>query len=306
MKPFTPNSSKILGLFFFAVVAIGCAENEPNGPSRVCPACETRAGGETSDLGGELTPCGAVEGRLEIDASEAEQLGFDVGELRRRIERDVDAELRWEAWDLDLEFIVGDGGLDGTASDGSSDGSADEGSDGVDGVEPQITGRPASGYEEQTRVSASLSVTGYAYYRPDPAFCDGGTCSVPGSGLQVEEASCPVRLHVGFTVSLSTADGAIKATADGEAIKWREGFEEMIDSAAKEVVGHATADLSEVEGNMRLYPGTDGPYSGTLWIQLQFDEDTTHGFVWPVIEYSVFDERGDEALVLYQPVRGEW
>lgn len=265
--------------------AAGCKQGsagDPAEPPSVCPTCEPRAGGETSDFGGMPTPCGFVTRVVETDADAAKALGFDVTGLEQRIERDIDAPLRWEARRTE-------GGV------------------------------PATGYEQETRVEGSVTVTSYSHGRPDPEFCNGTTCSREGT-VDIDQATCPDRLLLAIEVDLHTLDGAIQGTVSGEAVQWRQGaqYEPMIGDAAQELLGHAYGNLRDVKGTLKLFPDEgmpwpaqhpNTPYSGVLVAQLDFTSDETHGFVWPEIWLGIVDERDNDRVdevVVYRPLEGKW
>jgi hypothetical protein len=275
-------------------LAVGCKEGAGGGPAEppsVCPTCEARVGGETSDFGGEWHPCEAVNGRVEVDAEEAQALGYDVAGLQQRVEREIDTPLRWDAQDTE-------------------------------------GGEPATGYEEETRVQASVVVTSYVHVRPDPEFCDGTLCNREGV-VDLQQAICAQRLHMMIDVEIKTLDGAIDAMASGEAVQWRaaEQYEQLSDgpaqelqgeSAARELHGHVYANLRDVTGTLGLFPdegeprlaqysgGTPAPYPGVLTVQLDFVDGATQGFIWPQISLAVVDEHGDDMTVHYRPLQGRW
>ena len=149
----------------------------------VCAECPVQAGGESSDYGGTPHPCTAFELRTELDRARAVELGFDVDELERRIERPIDASLRW------------------TPADPRGGGAA-------------------SGYRAETWILGSVQLSGgFTQVRPDPARCDGGACSDPELG----DWTCFDRLELSVEAELRTLDGAVDAVVSGSVLQGRPG-----------------------------------------------------------------------------------
>jgi hypothetical protein len=167
---------------FVAACQAGTAD-----PPSVCPGCEPRAGGETSDFGGEWAPCEYYSARRRIEASEANSLGYDAARLTAQIERRVDASLFWTA----------------TATK---------------------SGGPASGFDPETRVRVTPRVTSFTHVRIDPERCDGTTCRSEEVDTVVQ-AECRHRLEMGFEIQLHTEDGALSLHANGIAVQWAGGLE---------------------------------------------------------------------------------
>jgi len=269
------SRARALGMVLASVLALACEGGGPTAPGEIpllCPGCDPNAGGETTDFGMSFTECGALSAPVAVSEAEAVELGFDVASLQARMERPIDAELSWEA-DPYPSLSTG--------------------------------GKPASGYEDPTQVQAQVQVTRLAYHRPDPAHCVDGQCTLPdGDGTLIEQASCATFLMLHYDMQLSTLDGAVEASGEGEAAQWSEGFEDMVGNAAGELHGHAYIDLSDARGTLELDPDTDATYTGTLTVQLDFEDDMTHGYVTPTIRYTVIDENGDEEGKSYMPVQG--
>jgi len=272
------------------LVGLGGACQEQGTPSdppesSVCPACEPSAGGETSDFGGGTpTACGFVSKRAPIDAADAEALGYDLARVHELIGREIDAALSWTA-------------------------------------RPTEVGEPAQGYEARTRVRGRATAGAYEHWRPDPEFCDGTTCT--REDTSVEQATCPDFLWMELEVELETEDGAISVVASGEVVQWNDDprFEPMIGGdAGAYPIGHAYANLLDVDGMLRLFPppeafeGDPGPsatqaghpFAGTLTIGLEFKDDATHGLVSPSIRWEVVDEHGGNEVEDYEPLVGTW
>ncbi len=149
----------------------------------VCAECPVQAGGESSDYGGTPHPCMTFEVRTEVDRERAVELGFDVDQLERRIERPIDAALQWMPAD------------------------------------PR-GGSAAAGYLTETRISASVRPSDrFTHVGPDPARCDGSACSDPELG----EWTCAERLELGVEAELRTLDGAVNAVVSGSVLQGKPG-----------------------------------------------------------------------------------
>lgn len=144
------------------------------------------AGGET----GSFTPsaCGWVSAPAPIEADDAAALGFPVTQLVERLERDVDAPLRW------------------TTEQGTW---------------------TTSGHDRDTHVRAKFRAARFAHYRPSEQWCDETTCQ-RGDAEPVERASCgDDSLFYYLETQLQTADGAIDFAATCLGAIWRHQLEEF-------------------------------------------------------------------------------
>lgn len=255
--------------FFWPTLALalllGCGSAAGDDISSVCPDC-TALSGETTDF--SQTPCEAITVGIAVSDAEATALGFDVEAIRDRTTRHVDAPLHWQSQEV-----------------------------------PQ--GAPADGYEAETRVAIDVQPGAMTYFRPDPTHCPEGECSLPGDSMTFPADGCSTRLHIGFDIELSTADGAITASGSGETVRFTEGDGIPAEVAAM-LQGHASIDLTEVTGSLGLYPEANGPHAGTLSIELELlDAANTTGKVIPSIMYGGQDDNGLYRQ-LYSPLVGSW
>jgi hypothetical protein len=247
------------------LVLLAC-QGDPAASSSVCPGCEPVAGGETGDFGGSLTPCEYMSSRLAVSAEQASALGFDVNELQRRLAPPLDGPFYWQP----------------------------------NATEPEVGG-PASGYDAQTRLEASISTDtspdALLHVRPDPQYCDGTTCT--RDGISVAQATCSHRLHQGLTVRFRTLDGALEGTSRGEAVLWIRGSEgEGADPAI--VYGHTDLDLREATGSLVLTPNVQGrPHVGTLALSFQLGADTSEVSLMPSVWFDLPNRRA-----WYAPITG--
>jgi hypothetical protein len=237
----------------------------------VCASCEPVTGGETTDFG-EITACEAANERVVIDADEAEARGFDIARATMLVERTFDAPLHWATRD-----------------------------------EP--SGEAPSGYERETRVEGTTRITSFTHVLPGDDHCDETTCEIEGNE-PFARASCPHRLELGVEIMLKTLDGALDVVAEGDVAVWAHGFEDDIgEGTADELHAHASADLSEVAGSLRLHPDAMHAHVGVLLLQLDFLEDETSGHLWPTLIYpddTTELSRADVWLYAdrYQPLEG--
>ena len=153
-------------------------------PRSVCPDCPPRLGGESSDFGGTPHTCSAFEERGAIGAARSLELGFDLAELERRLEREVDAPLYWRL------------------------------NDRVDG------GGRVTGFDAETRVELRARLVDYTHVSLDGDRCEGNACYDPAYG----EWTCSDRLEVGVEADVETADGAVSARVEGNVFQGRPGF----------------------------------------------------------------------------------
>jgi hypothetical protein len=124
------------------------------------------------------------EQRFPITDRQASELGFDMGKLTARIEREIDAPLRW---------------TESTTNRGAA----------------------PTGYEKQTRIVGRARRGDWlTHVALDPERCAGTTCRDD----QVGEWTCSDRLELGVEVELRTLDGAVSATASGYVLQGRAGF----------------------------------------------------------------------------------
>lgn len=166
------------------------AEGTPPPPSAdnaqaqsVCAECPVEAGGESSDFGGTPHPCIHFEQPTEIERDRAIELGFDLDRLEPRIERPIDASLRWKP------------------------------------SEPR-GGGPAAGYQPETWIEGTTRLSGrITYVALDPARCDGTACADPEYG----ELTCSDRLDLGIEGEFRTLDGAVSAYLAGYLLYGRSG-----------------------------------------------------------------------------------
>jgi hypothetical protein len=226
--------------------------------SGLCPTCPPLTGGESHDFGGTPSACALVEETSLIDAARASELGFDVPLVTERVQREVDAPLYW---------TTGSGAL------------------------------RASGFDRQTRVQATVTVTSYSYVAIDPEACDGFDCPVIRVGNEVvaEDLVCPDRLRLGIEVALRTLDGAIETTAVGYALWSRPGFSFGQDGealAGSPPAGSAFASPRDVRGSFRVSPESS-LHDAVLITSLYFKPDSTEG------EISLSDGTGEGTLGMY-------
>ena len=243
-----------------------CQAGTADAPS-VCPGCEPRGGGETSDFGGSWAPCEYYSAPRRIEASEANSLGYDAARLTAQIERQVDTSLFWTA-------------------------KATEG------------GGPASGFEQETRVRITPRITSFTHVRIDPERCDGTICRSEEVD-PVVRAECRHRLEMGFEMQLHTEDGALSLRTNGIAVQWAGGLEEA--DVLDDPIGHVDADLRSVTGDLRLTPDLPEPYVGTLVVVLMFRANETEGSLWPELVHTQVDENGiTTRREEYSPLKAEW
>src|SRR5262245_60703852 len=158
--------------------ASACADDTStisNASTRViCEDCvPVEPGKGSSSSIAEVPLCDRAFRVREVDADEAEALGFEVRDSTAKIEEPIDAELSWVA------------------------------------LNP-MGGAVAAGYEAQTRVLGQLEVESYRFYELDPALCDGTECKVDG---RVGPQSACIASYLMLQVSgvFETRDGAIIA-----------------------------------------------------------------------------------------------
>lgn len=181
------SQHRLIITWICALLTMACGEPTDAGDPRgsVCPDCPAVAGGESSDFGGTPSSCSLFESRVPIDAAQAQALGFDVAELERLVQREVDAPFRWR-------------------TDPSGNGGE----------------KPPQGYDPDTRIQLRATVVSYTHIELDPSSCTGTVCRDATSGV---ERPCPDRLELAVTAELRTMDGAINASLTGYVLQGRPG-----------------------------------------------------------------------------------
>lgn len=246
---------------------VGCTDHEQREERQsLCPSC--LAGGETGDFGGTPHPCSVVSSTVAIEHAGAQALGFDVGEIERRLAQPIDAPLRWTS-------------------------------------QPLETGSAPSGYAPETRISATIELSSsWQHWRPDPAYCDGSICRRAEFDLELEQAGCPQTLGARVLVRIATADGALVAFAPGSVLVRKRA---SVDPAPDEpVYVDAAIDLREVSGSLLLAPDTTlGPHVGVLRISVRRTAEELEGDLTPSIVFPVYDERGSVVAIhaRHEPLR---
>jgi hypothetical protein len=256
-----------------------CQSEDPGAEARsVCPVCDPGAGGESSYFGGSTTECGYVSALTPIEPAQAGELGYDLGRIEELVGREIDVPLYWQPRETE-------------------------------------SGEPAQGYESPTRVTGRAEIISHAHWRPDPAYCDGTTCT--REDVTVAQNTCADFLRLGLRVEIATLDGALHASADGEAVQWNTNGPSV--GASPYPIGHAYANLYDVTGSLELFPppealeGDPGPsasqrghpFPGTLSIVLSFMVEATEVWLLPSIAGESVDEHGDNQLNGYEPLVGD-
>jgi hypothetical protein len=264
-QPFLKLAWLLLMMTNASLSACG-TDPQTGSPGSLCPTCEARTGGETSDFPqGSEGPCATVTRRVVLSESEAEALPFvELADLRARVERPIDVPLHWMQGDAEKTRATG-------------------------------------GYAAETRLHVETQVVSYRYMEPDPALCDGTTC-VPEEGEPVEQSTCPLLLLLETKSELHTDDGALTAALAGEVGKWAPGYEHVIGpNAADELIGHSYADLGDVRGTLALETEGPEPHRGTLTLQVNYLEEDTEGYLWPTLIFEA-----ESRIFYDMPIRGAW
>lgn len=212
------------------VALSACQGDEGNPVGPVCPKCGPSTGGETGDFGGVLVPCPE---RVTATLDDARANGFDVSEFERRLSQPVDMSMRW------LGEVA-----------------ADQGS--------ARMGLLVRGYEVETRIQATLSITSsFRYQREERGQCEGTTCWRCGSSVEVD-----------VRVELRTLDGAVQATAEG--VAWQApGYENGGDPSDPYAIAfNASVDLRDVVGTLRFSTPRNATFHGRLWLSTRLFPDS--------------------------------
>jgi len=234
-----------------------CQSQDESRIGPICPTCGPSSGGETGDFGGETIVCHAL---VSAEREQVEADGLDVSEFERRLARPIDVPLHW--WH-------------------------------VDRYKPPAERRdvPTSGYEVDTRLHATISLTGpFRFQRVDDALCVETPCD--GNRVCVSQAEVDVR------VELRSEDGAVQATAEGVAAQLmdpegasREQDDPYFDSTYF-MYFNSDSDLRDVIGTLRFAPPAGGAsFHGRLRFSGRLLPDDMLGDLGIVVEV---DEESEE------------
>ncbi len=260
----------VAGALLLPLLGSAC-QDDATAPSSdsVCRMCAPTVGGETSDFGGVVGPCGAVSRRVAIEPDDAKLHGFDATRIEQLIRREIDAVLTWRP-------------------------------------HPVRSGKPATGFEPITRVRGKVVTGTYSHYRPDPEFCDGVTCR--REDVDVQQGTCRHALYVEIEAGLKTLDGSIEAMLKGEAAQWLRGdaytYANLRDVRGALRLSPPPDALDDDPGPDATR--RDHPFPGTLMVKLRFMDEDTYGTMKLSIWWQSIADGGFWGLEQYAPLRATW
>jgi hypothetical protein len=286
----------LLGAVAVATAAPSCSSNGDSGrPAAtgsdrapvvigdVCPLCEPRLGGESSDFEGDLPVCYGFMRRRPVTDEQAQALGFDIASIRSRVEREFSAPLRW---------------------------SEDE----PQPLEPSPPGgMPPSGFLPEASIQGVVTAASEMVVAElDPEFCDAaGNCqlSLPPELIACADDAASFVSTLELTLEIGTSDRAIESAT-------LSGVTRLVKGEAPSVVfGEFDGDLSLVQGALRIGLGATEPHFGLLTAAVGFWPTAVRGQLTPVVYSEAPDTRAVDTLPddtpfspswRYSPITGLW
>jgi hypothetical protein len=161
--------------------AAACADSGGRYPSK--NLCSTCAGGETADFPGASYDdrCDGFGVEVPVTREQLAQLGWVALDELTALDSPVDARLAWHRDDRGQVHAKG-------------------------------------GYDRTTSIQMTTKVVGYRHVMPDPALCEGSTCSCPESEMcppwwrqEIKPLECE-HVLVDLESELETGDGAVSGT----------------------------------------------------------------------------------------------
>lgn len=284
-----PGPVGMLRAVAVATGALGCSSSEDAGSESapivtgdVCPLCEPRLGGESSDFEGDLPVCYGFMRRRPVTDEQAQALGFDIASIRSRVEREFTAPLRWS---------------DGPQPFAPS---------------PPVSMPPSGFLPEASLHGVVTAASEMVVAELDPEFCDAaGNCQL---SLPPEVVACAgeARSFVStleLTLEIGTSDQAIESAT-------LSGVTRLVKGEAPSVVlGEFDGDLSLVQGALRIGLAAAEPHFGLLAATVGFWPTAVRGQLTPEVYSEAPDTRAVDTLPddtpsaptwRYAPITGLW
>jgi hypothetical protein len=271
-----------------ATGALNCSSNGGSGSDSapvvigdVCPLCEPRLGGESSDFEGDLPVCFGFMQRRPVTDEQAQALGFDIASIRSRVEREFSAPLRW---------------------------SEDEPRP-LDSSPP--ASMPPSGFLPEASIHGVVTAASEMVVAElDPELCDAaGNCqlSLPPEVVACADDARSFVSTLELTLEIGTSDQAIESAT-------LSGVTRLVKGETPSVVfGEFDGDLTLVQGALRI--GATEPHFGRLGATLGFWPTAVRGQLTPEVfseepdarvTYTVPDDTPFSPSWRYAPLTGLW